>query len=111
MINAACDKLAENKQENITGTWQVIPIAPELDTKWIFSGNNKVNIVYDNDTNIVEGTYSLELSQARYYLMLDSAGYLDGKYLILRHNKEIMILQRIEADYPGAFLRREFVKL
>ncbi len=106
----ACEKMSENRTEKIIGVWQVVPIAPD-NSIWSFTEDQKVSRVINDSTSFV-GDYEIEMKQARYYLNIDNLGYLDGKYIILKQNKEILILQRVQIETgSGAFLRIEFVKL
>lgn len=111
MILIGCEKMADNKAEKIVGTWQVVPMDISETPQWLFYSDNKLKLISPNDTNIIEGTYDVELKQGRYYLNIQDIGYQNGKYLILKQNKEILILQRVQAETQGAFLRREFVKI
>ena len=107
----ACEKMAENRTEKIIGVWQVVPITPGYST-WSFTEDQKVKRTV-NDSIFFEGDYEIIMKQTRYYLYINNLGHLDGEYIMLKHNTEILILQRVQIDGNGngAFLRREFVKL
>ena len=103
--------MSNNKEEKIIGTWQIVPMDLSESPKWLFEEENKLSLLNPNDSIIIQGNYNIELKNARYYLIVDSIGYQNGRYLILKHNKEILILQRVFAEDEAPFLRREFVKL
>ena len=107
----ACNSFVEKRTEKLQGNWNRIPITNENKIVWSFLKENML-IRTEHDTILDTAQYSLELKQGRYYLDILNLNYdLNGKYIILKCNDEILILQRVEAEYEGAFLRREFVKM
>ena len=116
ILIAGCNKFEEAKLKKIKGGWeQVIPLATGNVEKeiWHFEdGGAIIREIQKSDTSITDtGSYILDMKNAVYYILVDNLDYwLDGNYRILKSTKEMMFLQRIEAEYPGPFLRKEFIK-
>lgn len=116
LLLSGCKKFEENKNNKLEGNWlQVIPLATGSVNKvvWSFSDDSLVtSSVYYPDTVMIDsGKYWVDMKSMVYYLYIEDLDYwLDGNYRLLKSTKEMMFIQRIEANFPGPFYRREFIK-
>lgn len=112
----SCKKIEEHKEQKLTGTWkQEIPLAYEPVSKetWSFTDDKKViRQIYSLDTTIIDtGGFYVNSTANRNYLVIENLDYnLNGTYIMLKQTKEMLLLQRIKAEYEAAFLRKEFTK-
>ncbi|MBU0764504.1 MAG: hypothetical protein KJ607_06700 [Bacteroidetes bacterium] len=112
------EKREDKRVDQLTGTWELIYMTDSMpETYWTFTGDSTYEIERSiSDTSgtiIVRSHYLLTLDNYKYYITIDSLdNALDGKFLIHKLNKEILILERIEWKHGGnPFLRQEFVRL
>lgn len=114
-----CKKIQEKR---IVGEWNVENLrGNDLQGKWIFTDNNRVMIINDDNTkanDTIYGEYGIK-SKMQNYVFIDCKGdpsldkMINGKYFIEKMKKNVMILTRREflsGETGGAFLQREFYK-
>jgi hypothetical protein len=104
------------KENKLTGTWkQEIPLAyePVIKETWSFTDEkNVIRQIYSQDTTLIDtGQFYVNTTARRNYLVIENLDYnLNGTYIMLKQTKEMLLLQRVEAEYAAAFLRKEFTK-
>lgn len=115
----SCKKMQEKK---IVGEWKIENLQRTKESgKWIFTDNNKVMIINDDNTkrnDTIYGEYGIK-TKMQNYVYIDCKGdpalntMINGKYYIERISKKKMILTRREfltGEKKAAFLQREFYK-
>ncbi|MFH2141931.1 MAG: hypothetical protein ABIJ97_05885 [Bacteroidota bacterium] len=116
VIFFSCKKIEQGKENKLVGTWkQEIPLAenPLIKEVWTFDENNYVlRIKYRSDTSMVDtGYFHVNSTTSRNYLIIENLDYyVNGTYIMLKQTKNMLLLQRVEAEYEAAFLRKEFTK-
>ncbi|GAB4284771.1 MAG: hypothetical protein Kow0068_09940 [Marinilabiliales bacterium] len=112
----SCEKFEKSKFNKIEGKWrQVIPLITDSAEKiiWNFTSDSLIlsSVYYPDTVYIDTGKYWVDCQDLSYYLYVKDLSYLnDGTYQLLKTSKDMMFMQRIEANFPGPFLRREFIK-
>lgn len=116
LIFLSCNKMEEVKENKLSGTWkQEIPLAyePVIKETWSFTDEKYIfRQIYSQDTTLIDtGQFYVNTTARRNYLVIENLDYnLNGTYIMLKQTKEMLLLQRIEAEYAAAFLRKEFTK-
>lgn len=98
----------KSKLNKLTGSWDLLPqTAAQQNIKQIykFDSENKLYLI-TSDTLIDTADYNLVSDFFKYYVVIIGiGGGVDGKYLIEKMDKKILILQ-----CQSPYLRKEFTK-
>lgn len=112
------EKLEDNKDAKIEGTWKMIHLTtgmPEIIWKLESDSLHKrITVDVEGWQGSRQREYVLSLENYKYYLTVDSLdqSFIDGKYLILELDDKIMALERVEWEQESnPFLRREFLRI
>jgi hypothetical protein len=98
----------KSKQNKLTGSWDLLPQTSDQQNDKVVYKFNSDNILFrvKNDTIIDTADYNLRSDFFKYYVDITGLDqYNDGKYLIEKLNKKVLILQ-----CPSPYLRKEFTK-
>jgi hypothetical protein len=99
----------KSKQNKLTGSWDLLPQSSTQQDDSVVYEFDSENLVYmsANGTAIDTADYNLRSDFTKYYLDITGArhGGVDGKYLIEKLDKKVLVLQ-CESPY----MRKEFTK-
>ncbi|MFH2094572.1 MAG: hypothetical protein ABIJ16_02635 [Bacteroidota bacterium] len=111
IFQISCSKFEDTRRNKLSGIWELVPMSPGNKITWEFDSDSSITKT-TNDTRVKDGAYSVNIKNGEYYLEVRNLNYWEdnGTYLILKQNSDILIMQRVEAEFDGAFLRKEFIR-
>lgn len=116
-IFSSCKKHIENK---LIGTWHYYYLSASdtgITQLWTFDKSYQlIRVIHRNDSlfyDTAKWEVEKKIDEPRFLNIIGLDGYFDGKYRILKLNKNFLFLQRtnlLNGSSNGAFLRLEFAK-
>lgn len=102
--------------EKLEGKWELIYMTSGMPySTWDFDNDSlKTFTHYMEGLGYRTSSYFLTNDNYKYYITLDSIDHtsVDGKYLILKLSKDILVLERVEWEQESnPFYRREFIRI
>ncbi|PKP23027.1 MAG: hypothetical protein CVU05_01230 [Bacteroidetes bacterium HGW-Bacteroidetes-21] len=110
----------KRKQEKLIGSWDVVFLTAAesgSDVTWTFAEGGSLFVTSrGTDTTIVDSaSYFMDSKFLdAYYVTISDLNYWeDGKYMIQKMNRKILIMERVmmpDGQTSGSYLHKEFVK-